>query len=517
MNRARRLGLLFFCAIALVVAPRSASAQCGEFQVTPVPVGTDWQRSFLFDVSALSADDAWAVGFYDLPDGPFGSDTFSLAMHWDGTSWTQVPTQNPTPYPGGTQVYLRGVAAIAPDDVWAGGERNGDAGGLSVGAWIHVQHWDGSTWEEVAVPEPPGGSGINFAGTRIYEVIGFASDDVWFGGAWAHPNQLSSVTWRPLAMHWDGSSMTIYDTPTIFQSGSSGFGIRSFSALAPNDIWAVCTPNSSVQASYKNALLHYDGSSWELVDIPDEAASHILTEVIANAADDIWLLGRWYFPGAPFALHYDGSSWTQVAGSPFLSCATATGPDTIYTGSNAVSIFDGSTTEVVESFDAVVGPSLLAMKAAGPCSVWAVGRQSIDGVLLPMAARLEGGAAATPWTTIAGGIPGAMGMPLISGEGSLRVGTPTQLSLSASPPGASTALVVGFTEVSAAFKTGVLVPAPDLLKSGLIADASGEWTLAFAWPAGLPTGASVFLQAWTPDATAPVGFAASDGLRLTQP
>jgi hypothetical protein len=520
MDAFRRAPVLASFAIAFATAFSSsvpAAAQCADFEVTPVPFEASWTSAFLYDVSAVAPDDAWAVGFYGEPE-PFGSNTYSLAVHWDGTGWTRVPTQNPSPCPSCTAVTLHGVAAIASDDVWAGGERWGDAGGLSAGAWIHVQHWDGSSWEEVPVPQPPGGAGINFSGTRIYEVIGFASDDVWFGGAWGEPNEIATVDWRPLAMHWDGSEMTIHDTPVVPNPSSSfGYAVRSFSALGPDDIWAACRPNTAAMASVQNVVLHWDGTGWERVDVPDSAVSHRVREVVALAPDDVWLLGDEYFPPAPWALHWDGRSWTEVPGSPFLSCAAATGPGTIYTGNDVVSIFDGTSTEVVETFPGVTGPSVLAMKAAGECSVWAVGRRSIGGPLLPFAARLEGGATTSPWETIAGGVAGGNGMPSLDGDGPLQAGTMAHLSLAGAVPGASTSIVVGVAELLAPFKGGLLVPSPDVLVHGVMADVQGAWSLSFAWPAGLPAGASLWFQAWSPDAAAPAGLAASDGVRATQP
>jgi hypothetical protein len=52
---------------------------------------------------------------------------------------------------------------------------------------------------------------------------------------------------------------------------------------------------------------------------------------------------------------------------------------------------------------------------------------------------------------------------------------------------------------------------------GLVADASGGWQLAFGWPACVPSGLALYLQVWLADASAPAGFAASDGLRAIVP
>ena len=64
-------------------------------------------------VAATSATSAWAVG--QLLD-PSGTDT-TLIQHWDGTSWTVVPSPN-TSAPDNI---LESVAVTSATDAWAVG------------------------------------------------------------------------------------------------------------------------------------------------------------------------------------------------------------------------------------------------------------------------------------------------------------------------------------------------------------------------------------------------------------
>jgi hypothetical protein len=121
------------------------------------------------------------------------------------------------------------------------------------------------------------------------------------------------------------------------------------------------------------------------------------------------------------------------------------------------------------------------------------------------------------WTDAGGAVAGTAGTPVLDGQGLLLAGTTTTLSLTQGLPGGSAALVLGFSELGAPFKGGVLVPAPDVLIFGLPLDAGGGLELAFAWPDGLPGGLSTWWQCWIPDAGAPFGFAASNGVRATTP
>jgi hypothetical protein len=64
-------------------------------------------HNFLYGAAATSPANAWAVGYYSN-----GTAYQSLIEHWDGVSWTTVPS----PDPAGPSVLttLSGVAAISP-------------------------------------------------------------------------------------------------------------------------------------------------------------------------------------------------------------------------------------------------------------------------------------------------------------------------------------------------------------------------------------------------------------------
>lgn len=112
---------------------------------------------------------------------------------------------------------------------------------------------------------------------------------------------------------------------------------------------------------------------------------------------------------------------------------------------------------------------------------------------------------------------GHLGLPKLSGAGSLEPASPVTLSLVRARPGASAALLLGLDAIHTGFKGGVLVPQPDMLVPGLPLNASGALTLAATWPTGIPSGFSVWLQVWMPDAGAPKGLAASNALKATTP
>jgi hypothetical protein len=65
--------------------------------------------------------------------------------HWDGTSWSIVPSPNPNgknPIQGSR---LNGIAAISANDIWAVGTNENST---------LTEHWDGTQWRVINSPNP---------------------------------------------------------------------------------------------------------------------------------------------------------------------------------------------------------------------------------------------------------------------------------------------------------------------------------------------------------------------------
>lgn len=97
-------------------------------------------------MSAQRADDVWAVGFYGA-DTSHGVRQRTLVEHWDGSTWTQVPSPNASR----KDCLLTGVSAVAADDVWA-------VGYVAGGESSFVEHWNGASWSLGESPDPGTGS-----------------------------------------------------------------------------------------------------------------------------------------------------------------------------------------------------------------------------------------------------------------------------------------------------------------------------------------------------------------------
>src|SRR4051812_12765874 len=91
----------------------------------------------LRDISAISPSDIWAVGYYDSGNRRWRP----LTLHWNGEGWSQTAA----PDPGSGSSYLFGVKALATNDVWA----VGSACCVRYLQQTLALHWDGNTWSAV--------------------------------------------------------------------------------------------------------------------------------------------------------------------------------------------------------------------------------------------------------------------------------------------------------------------------------------------------------------------------------
>ena len=118
---------------------------------------------------------------------------------------------------------------------------------------------------------------------------------------------------------------------------------------------------------------------------------------------------------------------------------------------------------------------------------------------------------AWPWSPVGTGLSGAMGIPLLHGDGALLAGRQVTLTLTHALPHALASFVLGTSELAIPFKGGVMVPLPSLVWPQGI-DGAGRSVLVATFPNGVPPLTTLYVQAWIQD-TGPKGFAASNGVR----
>jgi hypothetical protein len=270
------------------------------WSVVPSPNGAE-PINWLTGVSAVSANDIWAVGFTNDGNG-FESRSFTLTLHYDGTSWSTVPSPNPEPDPNPGEYLpsneLYAVHAIAADDVWAVGHT------LTVTLEQTLAlHWDGTSWENVPTPHQSRFS-------RLRSVDAAASDDIWAVGEIDKNGKQ-----RTLTQHYDGTSWATVPSPN---EGLTVDYMSSVSVAAPDDVWVVGYHIEVIgfDQPYQTSSWHYDGVAWSLVDAPDvNDQNNYLRGVVALPGRGTMAVGFWDTGTALLTLteRWNGTSWDIVS------------------------------------------------------------------------------------------------------------------------------------------------------------------------------------------------------------
>src|SRR5205823_14103918 len=107
--------------------------------------GTIWRRlpnpdagagtNVLTRVSAASATDVWAVG--DSQPAVSSGPLRTLILHWDGTAWSPVSSPDASP----ASTVLNGVSADSAADAWAVGYYISKGVRYAL-----ILHWNGTAW-----------------------------------------------------------------------------------------------------------------------------------------------------------------------------------------------------------------------------------------------------------------------------------------------------------------------------------------------------------------------------------
>jgi hypothetical protein len=255
----------------------------------------------LNSIAADTSHDVWAVG----GQLNYGTGAGALILHWDGTAWSVVPGVQPADT---TFVTLDGVAAVAPQDVWAVGRY--DAGSAHLLQPL-VEHWNGTAWHLVSRPLPLAATnGVLSAVARIP-----STTQLWAVGAWSKYS-IPSLP-QPLMERWDGMSWQFVSSPAL-PSDALGGSWNGVVALSATNAWAVGTYYVKNPVDLHPLIGHWDGTSWTVVVSPDTSGE--LNSVAAGGVSDVRAAGSMVTgtggsgPRLPLIERWNGTAWQLMTG-----------------------------------------------------------------------------------------------------------------------------------------------------------------------------------------------------------
>ena len=364
---------------SLAGLPRSNQATASVSPMPTCQLGWQWVDTPNADAipegfagaSAVSANDVWGVGNYE----PFGNPPTAvpLAEHWDGSNWSFVPV----PHPNG-EANLVSIVSLASNDVWAVGTNTAQHSTLA-------EHWNGTAWNVVASPSV---GGLDL----LHSVSASSSTDIWAVGSADFQAE------QTLIEHWDGTAWSVIPSANVNpQTGQMPNSLYSVVAVSANNAWAVGYYAAADGYNTTRSLVeHWDGSSWQVVDVPhpgDSGYGEHLWAVAARAANDVWAVGEYVANNTLYmlAMHWDGSSW-RLTSVPFpgtdgngLRSVVALAPDDVWAvgdyftrqppipNRTLVEHWDGRSWQIIPSPSDSRDDILEAVTAVSSTDVWALG------------------------------------------------------------------------------------------------------------------------------------------------
>ena len=264
------------------------------------------QNYLLNAVFVPAAEDVWAVGYRHGSVG--GSYEFRTVIEHStgGSDFQLVPSPDREGAPATN--FLQDIHGPSPSDLWAvGWSRNPREPSRTL-----IERWNGSTWSIWPSADPgPFGNILN-------GVVSLAADDTWAVGA-----RQDSFYQTPMAQHWDGTAWSAVPVPNpAFCTGHSYLG--DIAARSATAIWATGVCTSSSTGGDQGFVVRWNGTRWVIPSAVNAAIpGRVTLSSLSISGPVVWLVGVSSADGVAFALRNQGGGWVRVPLSAQDSRGTA--------------------------------------------------------------------------------------------------------------------------------------------------------------------------------------------------
>jgi hypothetical protein len=262
--------------------PLTAHFDGATWTIVPNPATTGGSKSILDGVVNLGGGNVWAVGR--------SRTAHALIEHLTPNGWTVVPSPDPVLKSGSgfASATLTGISALAPNDIWAVGTYS-TVTGTVLDSFTLVEHYNGSSWSVVPSPNPAPRHPLNGARQTLNAVKMVSPTDGWAVGNTFDTASGSFQANGGLILHWNGRTWTV-DTTAVIASMNVISGI---SGPSSSDIWAVGERiDTSGPVPLDRAMtLHRTASGWTAVSTPTGTGDSLLNGVSALSIGEAWAVG----------------------------------------------------------------------------------------------------------------------------------------------------------------------------------------------------------------------------------
>ncbi|HJT80811.1 MAG TPA: hypothetical protein VJ719_06410 [Chthoniobacterales bacterium] len=265
-----------------------------SWSIVPSPNSSATENNILYDVSCPAADDCWAIGYHDN-----GSVFQTSALHWDGNVWSIVTSPNSSPAQNN---FLTDIHCVSSSLCWAAGYYDNGAAYQTL-----IERWDGNSWAVVSSP--------NTSATlqnRLHGITCSSANDCWAVGRY-----FDGVDIKTLTEHWDGNTWTIVSSPNDIDSHENI--LWSVACPSATSCWSVGSNGSGGDGTGQPMIQHWDGNSWSIIDSPKPTQGpfnyNFLRNITCTSAAHCVAVGYQFVNGVNQTLieHWNGLVWNIVA------------------------------------------------------------------------------------------------------------------------------------------------------------------------------------------------------------
>jgi hypothetical protein len=233
-------------------------------RVLGIPKGA--LNPFFNSVSCSGPSSCVAVG--DENDNT-GQMPLALAEHWNGSTWSVVPTAVPA---GATVTGFFGVSCASPTSCTAVGQVGTTGGGGTL-----AEHFDGRTWTIEPTPAFP-----KSAEPQLLAVSCSGADCMAVG------RKFSGSGFVPITEAFNGHSWSMVSPAT--PAGAIAFTLNAISCSAPSSCYAVGA--SGTRSNPATTLTEqWNGHSWTVVASPSAPGLDDLTGVWCTSSQSCMAVG----------------------------------------------------------------------------------------------------------------------------------------------------------------------------------------------------------------------------------
>ena len=322
--------------VAVDVAP-AAAAPSWSIVSSPSPAGPT--HDDLDGLSCSSSTNCLAVG------NTYGG-LLTLSERWNGSSWSQIPTPDPSWLFGEAPSYLSDIACTKASSCFAVGYGEEDAAGPL------IERWNGSSWSAFATPGYGTGASLNAIackGASMCQAVGVNGTALfaarWNGSSWttvavhepagAQSATLSDVkcasttnciavgtyttatATKTLTERWNGTKWAVVSSPNPVGARSSSFA--GVGCPAASTCFAAGTYTAQ-NHQVRTLIERWNGSSWSIVASPSPSGRPALSSVACRSVSACTAVGS---KGASTLVErWNGTKWAVVS-SPSPSGASS--------------------------------------------------------------------------------------------------------------------------------------------------------------------------------------------------